>query len=98
MEGYLFDGDTYDPALDRERLSKQLGRVWSMLNQGGWWTLHELAQTSWRGYGASDSEAGISARLRDLRKDKFGGYNILRRRRDNAGTWEYSIDRKRARI
>ena len=47
-----------------------------------WRTLHEIA--SWVG----GSETGISARLRDLRKD---GYTVNRRRVTGAnGLWEYS--------
>lgn len=34
--------------------------------------------------------ASISARLRDLRKPKFGGYVVERRRR-TVGTWEYRV-------
>jgi hypothetical protein len=70
----LFDGPTYDPALDEARLSRQLGRVWNALNEGGWWTLEELANV------CGGSEAGVSARIRDLRKPRFGGYKIERLR------------------
>ena len=42
---------------------------------------------------AGGSEAGISARLRDLRKEKFGGYSIERKRSDE-GLWWYRMERK----
>ena len=37
------------------------------------------------------SETGISARLRDLRKTKFGGYNVESRRRGVGGLWEFRV-------
>jgi hypothetical protein len=37
------------------------------------------------------TETGISARLRDLRKPKFGGYTVEIRRRSDGGLWEYRL-------
>lgn len=89
-----FDGVTFDPALDGERLTKQIGRVFETMRDGRWRTLHEIASTE-AGRKAGDSEAGISARLRDLRKPRFGAYTVDRRRRETAtgGTWEYRVTR-----
>ena len=84
-----FDGITYDPARDSDRLRKQLGRVYEAVKDGRWWTLKALARHSFS-IGAHDSEAGISARLRDLRKDKFGGYEISREHWGN-GEWRYRL-------
>lgn len=81
----MFDGETYDPALDENRLSKQLGRVWAAMKDGEWRTLSEIAEET-----GDESQAAISARLRDLRKPRFGGYNVLRRRRTE-GLWEYAL-------
>ena len=68
------DGRTYDAAQDHARLNAQTLRVWTVLQAGAWWTLAELsAQTG-------DPEASVSARLRDLRKPKFGGHHIERAR------------------
>jgi hypothetical protein len=56
--------------------------------QSGWMTLRELSELT--GYG----EASISAQLRHLRKTKFGGYVVAKRRRGPAksdGLWEYRI-------
>ena len=71
-----FDGDTYDRGQDRDRLLTQLSRVRNTLlrNAGKWFMLEELSKI------ADASEASISARLRDLRKRKFGSYTIERRR------------------
>jgi hypothetical protein len=86
------DGDTYDPALDKDRLNKQLGRVYVVLAEGGWFTLAQVALYSnhLRSDGGRDSEASVSARIRDLRKDKFGGYRVDNRR-VAGGLWEYRL-------
>jgi hypothetical protein len=83
-----FDGITYDPSLDYQRLSGQLKRVFSVMIKGGWYTLSEIAA-----YTGDHSEAAISARLRDLRKPKFGAFQIERQRRGDAkrGLWEYRL-------
>lgn len=81
-----FSGVTYDPVLDRKRLSTQLVRVARLMSDGKWRTLAQIRECLNAG-----SEAGISARLRDLRKAKFGGYQVDRRRRE-AGLWEYRLD------
>lgn len=81
-----FDGSTYDPAQDKDRLNGQLGRVHAALKPGAWLTLADLAAAS------GGSEASASARLRDLRKPKFGGHTIERRRVAGAsGLWEYRM-------
>jgi hypothetical protein len=81
-----FDGDTI-AAFDCERLGRQLAGVLGALERGGWWTLGELVAV------AGGSESGCSARVRDLRKPKFGGHVIERRRRGDprAGLWEYAM-------
>lgn len=82
--GADFDGETYDPQLDKARLTGQLLRVYNCMRDGRWWGLRELAR------GAEGTEASVSARLRDLRKDKFGGFEVERRRRSN-GLHEYRL-------
>lgn len=79
-----FDGETYEPKFDQARLSGQLGKVEDLMLRGGWWSLRELHNL------AGGSEAGISARLRDLRKPRFGGYQVDRRRVEG-GLFEYRI-------
>jgi len=81
-----FSGDTYSPEQDCERLTGQLWKVWFRLKEcGEWWTLAELAAS------CGCSEASASARLRDLRKAKFGGHTIERRRIGNGGLHEYRL-------
>lgn len=85
-----FDGKTYNPALDKERLSTQLNRVYELLSDGEYWSLEELSDVSFNTYKTVDSEAAISARIRDLRKAKFGEHKIESKRiRD--GLWKYRL-------
>ena len=79
-----FDGETYDRKLDHKRLSGQLGKVHHALSGGSWWTLRQLANLT------SAPEASVSARIRDLRKEKFGGYKI-KTCRFAGGLWKYRM-------
>lgn len=80
-----FDGATYERERDGDRLGAQMTAVRDyMLSGDGWKTLAYIAE--WTGY----PEASISARLRDLRKGKFGAYNVERRYAGN-GLWEYRV-------
>jgi len=79
-----FDGRTFSPAQDGSRLTSQLRQVRECLSNGDWWTLTALAAV------AGGSESGVSARLRDLRKPRFGGYVIERERR-KGGLWCYRL-------
>jgi len=83
-----FDGKTYDAARDQKRLSTNLHRVKLELLDGKWHTIPQLARVT------NGSEAGVSARLRDLRKDKFGGY-VIDRAYVSQGLWEYRLAGKK---
>jgi len=85
--GPQFDGETYDVAQDQGRLGKQLDAVRCALDGGRWWTLAELSVR------VRAPEASVSARIRDLRKEKFGGHKIERRRvQDGHGLHEYRLE------
>jgi hypothetical protein len=77
-------GPTYDPALDEPRLTTQLERVKAYLSTHQWYTLAEIE--AYTGY----PQASISSQMRHLRKPKFGGYLVTKRRR-TTGTWEYRL-------
>lgn len=83
---------TLDPQLDGPRIATLLETVRDVMERGLWLTLEEI-----QGYcdrrGAHGSEAGISARLRDLRKPEHGRRTVERRRRGDprAGLWEYRL-------
>ena len=79
-----FDGATYDSARDQGRLNAQLSRLFAAMSDGGWHTLDNLASE----VGASSQS--VSARLRDLRKARFGGHTIERRYASN-GLFEYRL-------
>lgn len=82
-----FDGETYNADVDGARLFRQLSRVRTFMRSGEWRTLAEISAA------VGSPEASVSARLRDLRKEKFGGYLVERRRRGLAarGLWEYRL-------
>ncbi len=82
-----FDCDTNDPTHDHLRLTGQTQRVLDVMADGRWRTLAELAEAT------GDPEASVSARLRDLRKPKFGGYRIERQRL-TAGSHAYRLRRR----
>ena len=78
------DGETYEMEFDKVRLNAQQQRVFDVMKDSRW---HTLVQVSRR---TGDPEASVSARLRDLRKPKFGGYQIERRRTES-GLHEYRM-------
>lgn len=79
-----FDGNTYIAPRDQARLSSQLHMVVQILSDNQWHTLDEMAKR------IGGSQAGISARIRDLRKARFGARKIERRYINN-GLWEYRL-------
>ena len=86
--GPHFDGATYEPEHDKVRLIRQIDRVRRVMTLAGcWFTLDEIHKLT----GAP--HASISARLRDLRKDRFGCHLVERRARGERadGLFEYRI-------
>ena len=67
------DGETFEPDRDRKRLNKQAQDVYSLMSDGHWRILADIAAHT------GHPEASISARLRDLRKPRFGGHTVERR-------------------
>jgi hypothetical protein len=91
-----FDGDTFDRERDGKRLLTQQQAVESLMRDGKARTIPEIVAGIKRYYGVTATESGVSARIRDLRKTKFGGYRVDSTYRA-AGVWEYKIimeDRK----
>lgn len=84
VRGAEFDGETIEPARDHDRLRAQLHRVLNVLGDHEWHTLAGIAAMT------GDPESSVSARIRDLRKDKFGGY-LVERQYVSKGLWQYRI-------
>ena len=88
MEGLLalprFDGETYNHQEDNKRLSKQYDRVFRYMNDGQWHTLSEISGN------LNIPESSVSARIRDMRKERFGRHSIDKHRKSK-GLWEYRL-------
>ena len=88
IEDYLktarFEGPS-DNARDCDRLCGQILRVYDAMYGGQWLTLAEIHQIT------GDPEASISAQIRHLRKYRFGGHKIDKRRRNDGNQWEYKL-------
>jgi hypothetical protein len=84
-----FDGATYDPDRDGERLTRQARLVFKLMRDGLWHTLPEISNRLAR-KGFHEPEQSLSARLRDLRKAKFGGH-VVERRYVGDGLWQYRL-------
>jgi hypothetical protein len=77
-------GPAYDAARDGPRLQAQMARVYALMRDGRWRTLAEIAEAT------GDPPASVSAQLRHLRKPRFGGHRVEKRRRVG-GLWEYRL-------
>ena len=84
----IFDGDTYEAEHDQARLTGQIGRIFDCMSDGEWRTLDEIASTT------DDPHASVSAQLRNLRKENFGGHVVQKRSRGerDRGLWEYRLE------
>jgi hypothetical protein len=84
-----FDGTTYSPSQDGARMLGELKKVFEYMRGGEWVTLAELESNI--GY----TSASLSARIRDLRKARFGCHVVVSRPRmiNNrfTGQWEYRL-------
>jgi hypothetical protein len=82
-----FNGPEYQPELDFHRLTGQIGRVFSLMRDGQYRTLDEIARAT------GDPHASVSAQLRHLRKQRFGLHTVNRKSRGNRehGLFEYQL-------
>lgn len=74
---FRFDGSDYEHKRDGIRLTGQLERVFNVMRFGQWVSLQELALK------AKCPEASASAQLRNLRKERFGGFEIEKKYKNN---------------
>jgi hypothetical protein len=82
--GQGHDGSDIVPERDEIRLVGQLKRIWDVMIDGNWRSLHDIASTT------GDPEASISAQLRHLRKPRMGGHTIDREHQGD-GLWLYRL-------
>lgn len=72
------DGRTFVPALDRFSLDTEAGLIFLYMSTHDWVTPDEVTKAiGWH----RNSSASVTARFRDFRKAKFGGFIVERRRR-----------------
>ncbi len=79
-----FDGPEYEPDRDFNRLSKQHERIRDLMLDGRWRTVAQIASTT------GDPENSTQAQLRHLRKPRFGGY-IVAKKREDGGLYLYHV-------
>lgn len=86
MTGTYFDGTgDGEGEAKTERLHNQLVRVYLDLHsQNDWTTLEAIASR------VNAPTPSVSARIRDLRKERFGGH-IIEQRHDSNGLHEYRL-------
>jgi len=82
-----YNGPDYEPELDLTRLAGQTLRVFNLMRDGRYRTLDEIANVT------GDPAASVSAQLRHLRKQRFGGHQVLKQRRGerSVGLFEYKL-------
>ena len=79
-----FNGSDYVHGRDFSRLSNQHDRVRESMLDGEWRTLEEIHSMT------GDPPASISAQLRHLRKERFGGYVVDKKYLGN-GLYQYKL-------
>lgn len=79
-----FDGSTIEPERDNSRLGDQLRKVLNLMRDGEWRTLDEISRAT------GSPVASVSARLRDLRKERFGKH-VIEREYVDRGLFKYRM-------
>ena len=67
-----FTGADYDHDRDSARLTAQYERIWNLMKDSKWRTLPEIENET------GDPQASISAQLRHMRKQRFGGHTVIK--------------------
>jgi hypothetical protein len=67
------------------------GKVLRLLRDHQWWTIWDICDTILAQNAILSSDASISARVRDLRKPRFGCHLIEKRRIENSSAFEYRL-------
>ena len=77
----------YNVLFDKTR---QLGQVYAVMKNGRAITIWGLRATIYEQFNDHHSETAISARIRDLRKAKYGSHTVETKRRSK-GVYEYRL-------
>lgn len=80
-----FSGQTYDHERDHKRLSAQYWQVFGLMADGKWRTLEAISREL-----DGAPTPSISARLRDMRKKRFGSHTVERHYVDR-GLYAYRL-------
>lgn len=81
----MFDTGCPIPPRDTQRICTQQAMVRELMTPGRWWTLAALAHE------VGASEAGVSARIRDLRKFPYH-LRVIRKRVPNSTLYAYAVE------
>ena len=65
--------------------------VYQILCDGGWYMPHELVRFISSRWNILVSDATVTAKLRDLRKPKYGAHAIEKRQREGSRAYEYRL-------
>jgi hypothetical protein len=65
--------------------------VFDILNGAQWWMPWELCAEIKKRHNVMVSDSSITARIRDLRKERFGSHVIERRKRQDSTAYEYRL-------
>lgn len=85
-------GPAYDAQRDGARLEGQRARILEYMLRHDWRTLAKIRHDLEHVYETNVPEPSISAQLRHLRKQAFGGYLLEKRIAHNKkGLWEYRL-------
>ena len=79
-----FDGADIDQERDEPRLNRQMNIIRTRMENAGWLSVQQISREL--GY----PETSVSAQIRNLRKDKFGGRYVERRYQGN-GLYEFKL-------
>ena len=69
--------------------------VYQILRQKrGWLTPYVICATLQLCRNTLVSDSSVTARLRDLRKSRYGGHSIVKRRKEGSRSFEYRLEGK----
>lgn len=86
-------GGSFDESQDGERLRAQHEAIWEVMIEGGWHTLDSLQHELFARFGIQAKTTGISARIRDFRKDECGKHTVFEERVEGHPTlWQFKLE------